>query len=336
MDVRSAFRRRIVSVPTVVLLAFVLWGLAPLWFAIVGVVDVFRWLFGRRPFVGIRLLAMGLVYSAAELIGVAACGASWVRCRWSGDDGCVEADAFAIQLWWAEFLFQSMSALLGLNYRVEGTDAVAEGPFILLSRHVSIIDTLLPTHFVARPHHRHIRYVLKDELLVDPALDIAGNRLPNVFVQRGSGSSDAEAERIRALAASMPDDEAVLIFPEGTRFTEAKRDRFVASLAERDPALHARAAEWRHVLPPKQAGTLALLDGSDADVVVLAHRGLEGLALLADIWAGEPVGRTVDIQFRRIPRAAVPDSESERTAWLADTWEALDHWVGGSGTIGAD
>ena len=323
----AAVKRRIVTIPVVFLLAAVLWILAPVWFLLAGIMDVFRWITSRKPFVGTRLLAMGLVYSAGEVVGVLLLFGSWLLCGFGSHRDRLVADAFTIQLWWAELLFHATSGLMGLTYRVEGDDAVVDAPFILLSRHVSIVDTLLPAHFVSRPHRRHVRYVLKDELLVDPSIDIAGNRLPNVFIRRGSGDSESEAERAKVLAAELPDDEGLLIFPEGTRYTEGKRKRFLASLAERDPAFYDQVKELRHTLPPRPLGTLAILDGSDADVVILAHRGLEGLARIADIWRGDPIGRTVDIRFTRIPRSQIPAADADRITWLVDAWKDLDGWV---------
>ena len=68
----------------------------------------------------------------------------------------------------------------------------------MLIRHASIVDNLLPAELVARPHGIRLRYVLKRELLADPCLDIAGRRLPNYFVRRGTGEAQ-ELERVRAL-----------------------------------------------------------------------------------------------------------------------------------------
>ena len=68
---------------------------------------------------------------------------------------------------------------------------IPPAPILVVSRHASLIDTLLPGRYVTQPFGIRLRYVLKSELLVDPALDIAGNRLPNVFVDRG-GDTDRE------------------------------------------------------------------------------------------------------------------------------------------------
>jgi hypothetical protein len=67
-------------------------------------------------------------------------------------------------------------------------------------RHASIGDTLLASALVGRPHGIFwLRYVLKRELLWDPCLDVVGNRLPHVFVDR---ASDRFAARDRACAGA--------------------------------------------------------------------------------------------------------------------------------------
>ena len=40
------------------------------------------------------------------------------------------------------------------------------------------------TTYVSRRYHLRLRYVLKRELLWDPCLDIVGQRVPNIFVDR--------------------------------------------------------------------------------------------------------------------------------------------------------
>jgi hypothetical protein len=64
---------------------------------------------------------------------------------------------------------------------------------------------------------------------------------------------------------------------------------------------------------------------------MVAHRGLEGFATIADVWRGRLVGLTVRARMWRIPRSAIPASTEERVAWLDEQWEAVDAWVGGDG-----
>jgi 1-acyl-sn-glycerol-3-phosphate acyltransferase len=210
---------------------------------------------------------------------------------------------------------------------VSGGELVAPGPVIVLFRHASIVDNLLPANLIARPHGIRLRYVLKRELLADPCLDVAGRRLPNYFVRRGTGEIE-ERERVGALAHDLGRDEGVLIYPEGTRFTPQRRARAIARIAERDPRLAARAERVRHLLPPRLGGVGALLDGAPtADVLVVAHHGFDGLRLVSDIWRGGLVGLTVRVRITRVPRSAIPPAGPERTSWIYDLWQDVDDWV---------
>jgi hypothetical protein len=121
----------------------------------------------------------------------------------------------------------------------------------------------------------------------------------------------------------------VLIYPEGTRFTEHKRRLALEKLAAGDPSALAAAERYRHVLPPRLGGPLALLDGhTPADVVFFAHCGLDGFAEIRDLWRGTLVGRTVRARLWRVPRAEIPAEPAARIAWLRDRWAELDAWVG--------
>jgi 1-acyl-sn-glycerol-3-phosphate acyltransferase len=189
-----------------------------------------------------------------------------------------------------------------------------------------MIDTMLPARFVVRPHGIKLRYVLKKELLVDPALDVGGNRLPNYFIDR-SGNPEKELAGLRSLARSLPADEGVLIYPEGTRYSEEKQLAYSQRWAAVGGVLGAIALGYRRVLPPRPAGTLAILEVSSADVVVLAHRGLEGFATMSDMWTGGLVGGVVDLCFWRVPRAQIPEGDEARAEWLFRLWGEIDSWV---------
>jgi hypothetical protein len=106
----------------------------------------------------------------------------------------------------------AVRALFGPRLEVADGDEVTPGPAIVLIRHASIVDNLLPAALVARPHGIRLRYVLKSELLADPCLDIAGRRRPNDFVRRGTGEAQ-ELERVRALADGLGPGDGVLVYP---------------------------------------------------------------------------------------------------------------------------
>jgi 1-acyl-sn-glycerol-3-phosphate acyltransferase len=234
---------------------------------------------------------------------------------------------------WASALLAAGKHLLSIRLAIEGEDALRTGPFLLLSRHSSIADTLLPAVLVGRRHGIALRWVLKRELLLDPCLDLFGQRLPNVFIRRGSGEAARELAAIRALASDLGSTDAVLLYPEGTRFTARARERAQAAVARSDTGRAARVAGLRRVLPPRLGGVLTLLDACPAtDVVLLAHVGFDGVSHVRDLWRGGLLGRTVQVRFQRIPAATIPADAADRALWLDELWASLDAWVATAAT----
>jgi 1-acyl-sn-glycerol-3-phosphate acyltransferase len=179
---------------------------------------------------------------------------------------------------------------------------------------------------LAARHGVRLRYVMKRELLWDPCLDAFGHRWPTAFVRRGTGDG-REVEHVAALVHGLGPGDAIVVFPEGTRFSADKQARVRARLRA-DPEAHARALRLRHVLPAHPRGPLALLTAAPAlDVVFCAHTGLEGASHLADLRNGSLLGRTVRVQLRRVRHADIPVDAAARRAWLAEEWERLDRSI---------
>ncbi len=314
--------RRVRTIPLLFAMFLLILGLfLPLLLA-VSIIDFLRWSARRTPWMGVRLLTFLLAYLTAETLGVIALGAiSFVSER------SLFQLTFAIQRRWAGFLFTATRTIFGITVTATGAEAVERPPFLLMARHTSIVDNLLHNHLISDRLGIHLRYVMKSELLIDPAIDIAGNRLPNAFVRRGSDDSHSAIEAVRRLTEQAGSDEGVLIYPEGTRFSRGKLERTMAVLASRDPDLHTKAQGLQHVLPPRLGGPLAMLDASTSDVVFMAHHGLEGFARVADIWTGSMVGRTISVEYWRVSRDQIPKERFQRVDWLYGWWHRIDDWV---------
>jgi 1-acyl-sn-glycerol-3-phosphate acyltransferase len=319
--------RRLRTIPSRALGLVVLTVLLPALLLVAVVTDALRWAASGVPPTAARLVLFLWVYLAAEMAGVAILATLWLVSLGGRRSVWLRETTWRVQQLWAGALLGAVRALFGLRLDVTGGDEVAPGPVIVLIRHASIVDNLLPAALVARPHGIHLRYVLKRELLADPCLDIAGRRLPNYFVRRGTGEAQ-ELERVRALAHGLGPSDGVLIYPEGTRFTPERRARALARIADRDADLATRARRIRHLLPPRLGGVRALLDGAPgADVVVIAHHGFDGLRLISDIWRGGLVGLVVRVRITRVPRRTVPDADAARAEWLYELWQDVDDWV---------
>ncbi len=232
-----------------------------------------------------------------------------------------------MQAWWAASLLRWAGRLLGVRFDLDDLDDLPDEGFILLSRHASMADAVLPAVLVADRLGRYVHYVLKQELQRVPSLDLYGHRLGNYFVSR-HGDGDAEARAIAEFAAAAQPDSALVIFPEGTYSTPARQRSVRASLERRGlTELVALADDLDHLLPPKPAGTLALLEAQpDLDVVIMGHVGLEGVTD-AGLLRRLPLRRPVVVRWWVHPRSEVPDDPEDQVAWLNQQWRSLDRWV---------
>jgi len=322
---KHAWSRRLITIP-IVYLAFALATLLiPLVLVAGAAIDGMRWIASRTPAMALRMAAFGWVYLLGEVWAIPTLAVTGLLPK----DRSI-AVTYRLQMIWLNWNLNTVRVVFRLRFTADAADEIPPAPILVLSRHASLIDTLLPGRYVTEPFGMRLRYVLKSELLMDPALDIAGNRLPNVFVDRG-GDTDREIAAIRDLATTMPDGEGLLIYPEGTRYSEAKRVNYTEKLARRGDATGEIASTYQRVLPPRPAGTLAMLDARPLDVVVMAHRGLEGFAEIRDIWSGGLVGSAVHVRFWRIPSSEIPADDADRRLWLFTTWSDVDAWVTAEG-----
>jgi 1-acyl-sn-glycerol-3-phosphate acyltransferase len=319
------WRRRLVTIPGVFLALGVAAAALPVLVPLALIVDLIRPA-GRRTLASVRLVLFAGAFLFIEALGLCLLALGGLAAL--GSRSRREALTWPIQRFYTGMQMAAVKALFALRFETEGAElAAAGGPVLVMVRHASVVDVLVPSAFIANPHRRRLRYVLKRELLADPCLDVAGHWLPNRFVARDGADTQGEIDALRALKAGIGEGEGVLVYPEGTRFTERKRERALDRLRG-DPAALARAERLRHVLPVRPGGPLALLEAAPpCDVLFVAHHGLEGSASLADLWAGTLVGKTVRVKLWREAHASIPGGREARLAWLADRWQRLDDWI---------
>jgi 1-acyl-sn-glycerol-3-phosphate acyltransferase len=316
------YARRAITIPVVVLSLTAILAALPVLLLIAFVVDLARPA-GRRSFVSVRLVLFGVCFLATEVLGLALLFLVWLSSL--GRPQLRAARTWPVQRWYTAMHYVALRTLFRLRFEVDGDEAATPGPLLVLARHASIIDSLVPAVFIANAHRMRLRYVLKRELLVDPCLDLAGHWLPNRFVARDGADTAREVEAVRALKSGLAPDEGVLLYPEGTRFTPEKRRRVLERL---EGVARERAERLQHLLPIRPGGALALLDSPPAcDVLFIGHHGLEGFAHVADIMRGALVGRTVRLRFWRAPASSIPADTDARRAWLAEEWQRMDDWL---------
>lgn len=323
----SIWARRALSVPFYLALFVLCFVGAPVWLLGVAGADLMSG--GGQRWPRVRAFGFFSLYLVCEVVGVAVATLLWVATlggRLGGSLAYVAANA-ALQRKWSHALFKGSVWLFSMKVQVEGLELARSGPFILFVRHASTADTVLAAALVANPNRLLLRYVLKRELLWDPCLDIVGRRLPNAFVDRSSGPHPSEIEAVAGLGKGLDSKSAVLIYPEGTRFSADKLARRLDVLREKkQEKLAAIASSFRHVLPPRLGGPLALLDAAPGvDLLFLEHTGFEGAATFANFWNGGLVGQTVRARIRRFAAHTIP--ATGRDEWLFARWAELDEWI---------
>jgi len=316
----STVRRRFGSISGLFIAAILLLVLLPVWIPLSIVADLVR---GRVRLPIARLLLFALGWAWLESTGVVIAFGLWLTGKRKNHEL-----HFRLQAWWAANILGLLRATTGIRVTAENVDQLRPGPVVLLCRHASLADSLVSAWVITSLAHMHPRYVLKRELLIDPCLDIVGNRLPNYFLDRDAPDSQVELDALTRLSTGMGARDIAVIFPEGTRASPKKRDRVMQKLGERDPVRAERLRALQHLLPPRPAGSAALIAGSsDADIVVAWHVGFDGLDTFGGILrhlAHKPT--PVRFRARRIARADVPSGDAF-TEWLDAVWLQSDRDV---------
>ncbi len=291
---------------------------------------------GRRRR-AVRVLWVAVVCLALDLAGVAAACAVWLRSPPVTSRARARLTAVT---------YRQLEGLLGrvrsaaaraFGVRLEVTPPLPPGPrpqtvpLVLFVRHAGPGDSFLLVHTLLAAAGLRPHVVLKRILRLDPCLDILLGRVPHAYVPAPRGVETAAA--LGSLAAGLRPGDALVLFPEGGNFTERRRRHALAALRRLGLArLAGQASAMPHVLPPRTTGAFAVLDAAPgADVVFVAHTGLDTVDSVRSGWAALPLAHPVRAHWWRVPAARVPSGEAARTEWLMAQWARVDAWIAGHG-----
>jgi 1-acyl-sn-glycerol-3-phosphate acyltransferase len=271
---------------------------------------------------------------AREVIGIVVCTGAWVVALGRTSTPRWQRVHYAAMRWFLRGARRWAARILGVTVHVSGDstaeDVLAAGktPLIVLSRHAGPGDTFFLVDLLLDRWHREPRIVLKEVLRYDPIIDLAAGRVPCYFVPPPARrDADDWEQQIRQLSSGMEARSALLLFPEGGNFTEARRRSRLRQLLRRGLRRQAEQAVRLHnVIAPQPGGTLAAIAGNpSAGVIFVAHNGLSGLAT-GGLIRRAPMDRDWRVHVWCVPPSEVP-GEAARMQWLLDWWERVDGWV---------
>ena len=333
MSIPPRFVRRVVIAPLVLFVTFLAITTLPLWLFLALVATPFvpgRW----RVF---RLLAMALVYLVYESVGIILLTGLWVASGFGArmKSGTMQGRHYDLMRWFLTGMYQVGVRLFKLEIELDMPDSGLElsdihrRPLLVFARHAGPGDSFLIAYGVLVRLHRNARIVLKDTLQLDPCIDMTLGRLPNRFITPNPKAGEDIIEAIGELAEGMDERDALIIFPEGGNFTERRRLHAIERLRHKGHHDEAdKATLMRNVLPPRPGGALAAIAATPiADIMFVAHTGLDHLDSLVDIWRGIPMDKTLKVRWWIVPEEELPDGEEERIDWLFEHWASVDKWV---------
>ncbi len=323
-----AFRRLVVA-PAIILLTVLVWVGLPVWLIVTAAVSPV--LPGRWR--ALRLMWVVMLYLTCEslmllvLLGLwIASGFGW-RMRTPYFEG-IHYDLVQGVMW---VFFREARRVLGLSIATDGPapDAHPGKPILVCCRHAGPGDSFTLIHALMHWYDREPRVVLKDTLAWDPMIDVVLRRIPARFISTNPPPGDDLESQIFALASDLDENDAFVIFPEGGNFTPERRQRAIDRLRKLGMERMARRAEaMTHVLAPRPGGFLAALEAApEADVVLVAHTGLDHMLTIGDVWRELPMDKRIVMRWWQVSPEEIPAGREDRIEWLFGWWERIDAWI---------
>lgn len=318
--------RALVITPIVFVGALVVTILSPLLHLLLALIDMID----RRHWRFTRIVGLGIAFCVVEVFGLLMALSLWVMSGFGLGMKSEWVQRLHLQVFgiWLSLITSAIRTFIGFEFAFPSASLPA-GPLLVFSRHAGPGDALLVAHSLLRIHQRRVRMLGTTKLLWDPFFNHVVRRLPFHFCEQNPPDPQRELREVMASAASIEDDGAMIIFPEGGNFTPGRHRDALRRLEERGQVDRAeQARQMTHVLPPRSAGTLAALEACPrASAVFVAHVGLDDLLSLQDLWRSVPIRRTVRATFWVADRRPPTEGLSDASDWLWEQWVAVDRWI---------
>jgi hypothetical protein len=148
--------RRLITITAQHILLILWWGLMPVILPLLAIADAVRRtpLLWARFYLMIGLILFGHTWGLMALLGC------WI---FSGGGRNFERNnrlSLQVQGYWADWNARAQGWVYGIRYHIDGAELLRGGPTLLLVRHTSINDTILPIALLTYPHKVRLRIVL--------------------------------------------------------------------------------------------------------------------------------------------------------------------------------
>ena len=182
--------RRLVLAPLVVAVAVLFLALSP-FLALAALVSGLAARSRAGHMRSLRLVGFAAIWFIAETVALLVLLGLWVVSGFGGrlSTEPYQSRHYAVVRWFLDMLYDGAEKTYGLRVEVEEPELTAAEriarlarPVIVLCRHAGPGDSFLLIHQLLSVYGRRPRVVMKAALQLDPSLDVAGNRLPNVFI----------------------------------------------------------------------------------------------------------------------------------------------------------
>jgi 1-acyl-sn-glycerol-3-phosphate acyltransferase len=227
---------------------------------------------------------------------------------------------------WTVFNGWWIAAMQNIRWDVAGVDALhRRGWYLVSSNHQSWVDILVLQKVFLR-RIPFLKFFLKRELIYVPVIGLAWWALDFPFMRRGKGSRSSKTdfaatrkacERFKLIPTS------VINFLEGTRFSEAKKNK------QRSP--------YRHLLKPRigglsiALGTMGEQFEAMLDVTIIYP---QGVPTFWDLLSGKLREVVVRVEEIKIPAELLAgDYENDSAfrgqmqAWVQQMWDEKDRKI---------
>lgn len=219
--------------------------------------------------------------------------------------------------------------LAGLRVHCDSPPPIipSDRPILLISRHAGFLNAQLLTCEITNTLGRRTMAITKGSVQAAPGFG-ALSRSSCISSYRWTIQGRACAlRRMITLARAATPADALVLFPEGTNATAARRQAALEAEERTDRA--ARFRQLQHVLAPQSGGVRAVLRAAPtADVLFYAHTGLEDLlAPVVDIGYPPLADGVLRTAWWHVPAEEIPRDKDKFESWLDDWWQNLDTWV---------